>query len=266
MSGLAELQARFVDAVLGTHNAAAPTILDTIHFSARQRLGVYANAYRRRLIEAISSVYERCQQATGEAAFETQALEYVESHPPASRALRWYADDFPEWLRTRATAPARMADLAIIDRGLRRAFDAADAQALTRDALLALAPTQWMQLRLDWHPALSVAHCAAAAIALWHGESEASTSVSDQGASTALAFWRHQDQTLFRSLGAAEADLLQRLRADASLAEACLQGHGPMPIEGAAAALLSWVDAGWVIAIRVDDVDPTRHFNPSDAC
>jgi hypothetical protein len=255
MSALAGLQARFVDAVLGTADATPPAIRSSASFTAQQRLGVYANAYRRRLIEAMGSVFERCLQVIGEQEFEAQALDYVESHPPASRALRWYADDFPEWLHSRVSAPARMADLAIIDRGLRRAFDAADAQALGRDALLALAPDEWAQMRLRWHPALSVARCAVDAIGLWRGEAEAAADGRVETTTTALAFWRDEEQTLFRSLVEPEAELLQRLRADAPLAEACLQGPSPMPIAAAAAALLSWVDSGWLVAIRTADGD-----------
>lgn len=252
MSTLAALQARFVADIVGTGGAPLESIRSSLAFPAPQRFAVYANAYRRRLVEALAAVYERCLEVIGEEAFEAQALDYVEAHPPASRALRWYGDDFPDWLRTRSSAAPLMADLAIIDRGLRRAFDAADASALTRDALLALAPMQWAQLRLAWHPALSVATCAADAIALWRGESAPAAAMACAGP-TPIAFWRHDSQTFFRSLAAPEAELLKRLRADATLAEACLEGHRPMAIEAAAAALLAWIDAGWVSAIRTDE-------------
>lgn len=253
MSSLARLQACFVDAVLGAADAAPPAIRGSDHFSAQQRLGVYANAYRRRLIEAMGSVYERCLQRVGECEFEVQALDYVESHPPATRALRWYADDFPEWLRTRPSAPPPMADLAVIDRGLRRAFDAADAPALAREALLALEPARWAGLRLDWHPSLSVGHCAVDAIGQWRGDTGPVAPGSHTCATTALAFWRNEEQTFFRSLADPEFELLQHLRSDVPLAEACLSGGVGMPIDAAAAALLGWVDSGWVIAIRSDD-------------
>jgi hypothetical protein len=253
MSQLASLQARFVDALLGAADAPLPAVRSSAGFSTQQRFGVYANAYRRRLIEAMGSVYERCLQVVGDSEFEVQALDYVQSHPPGTRALRWYANDFPEWLRTRVSAPPWMADLAVIDRGLRRAFDAADAPALLRDSLLALAPAQWTGLRFSWHPSLSVDHCAIDAIGRWRGDTGQEATAPNRCATTALAFWREEEQTYFRSLADPEFELLQRLRADVPLAEACLLLGGAMPIDAAAAALLGFVDSGWVSAIRTDD-------------
>ncbi len=251
MSALAALQATFLRTVIQGSELAASDIRETPQFNASQRLAVYANAYRRRLVEALASVYERAQAVLGEDDFDTLALAYVEAHAPTDRALRWYGTDFPQWLRSQRQHLEHAADVAMIDGALRRAFDAADATPVEREALLALSPEQWASLRFHWAPALSIDQVDPAAIALWRDQS---TLGSDLNCATTepvpVAFWRRDGQTFFRSLAAAEALLMTRLRAGQSLAEACLSDDNALPMEVAVPALIQWVDDAWIAGLE----------------
>lgn len=251
MSALAALQQRFLDGVLAYGPQAAGDIRGTAPFPIEQRLAVYANAYRRRLIEALASVFERCAQMLGEDAFDALALAYVETHPPHDRSLGRYGVDFPEWLRARDPELATAAGVATIDAGLRRAFDAADTEPVDRAALLALPVAAWAGLRLAWVPALATGQVDAAAIERWR-DSEAPRGEEAEGSTTAIAFWRRDGQTFFRSMVASEALLLERLRGGASLAEACADEAAPISLDVAVPALLSWIDDGWVARLIID--------------
>jgi hypothetical protein len=259
MSSLAALQARFLAGLLADDGRAAADLRDTPQFAVGQRLAVYANAYRRRLVEALAAVHERCAAVLGEDAFDALALAYVEAHPPNDRALGRYGVDFPDWLRARDASLAVAADIARIDAGLRRAFDAEDVAAQPREALLALAPAQWAALRLRFVPALSVGVIDPRAIAAWRGADAAiaptptPAPVAGVAPRVAVAFWRHDEQTLFRSLADDEATLLGRLRDGTALAEACFaDASAPIAVDRAAALLLAWVDEGWVAALPLE--------------
>ena len=254
MSALAALQQRFLDGVLADGPQAAGDIRGTPAFAVDQRLAVYANAYRRRLVEAMASVFERCAAMLGEHDFEALASAYVETHPPRDRSLSRYGVDFPEWLRARGPGRAIAAGMAAIDAGLRRAFDATDAEPLDRAALLALPVAAWAGLRFEWVPALATGQVEAAAIERWREPVPNGVEDSDEPI-TAIAFWRRDGQTFFRSMAASEALLLERLRGGATLAEACADEGLPIPLEVAAPALLSWIDEGWVARLAVD-TDP----------
>ena len=252
MSALAALQQRFLDGVLADGPQAAGDIRGTPAFAVDQRLAVYANAYRRRLVEALLSVFERCASMLGDEAFDALALAYVETHPPRDRSLGRYGVDFPEWLRARDPERAIAAGVAAIDAGLRRAFDAADAEPLDRAALLALPVAAWAGLRFAWVPALATGQVEAAAIEGWRDPTAPRDSAHGRSI-TAIAFWRRDGQTFFRSIAASEALLLERLRGGATLAEACGDESSPIPLEVAVPAVLSWIDDGWIAALHEDD-------------
>jgi len=250
-SALAALQQRFLDGVLADGPQAAGDIRGTPAFAVDQRLAVYANAYRRRLVEALASVFERCAAMLGEDDFEALASAYVEIHPPRDRSLGRYGADFPEWLRARDPERAIAAGVAAIDAGLRRAFDAADAEPLDRAVLLALPVAAWAGLRFEWVPALATGKVEAAAIDAWRDPMAPRESAHGRSI-TAIAFWRRDGQTFFRSMAASEALLLERLRGGATLAEACADEALPIPLEVAVPALLSWIDEGWVARLAAD--------------
>lgn len=254
MSTLASVQQRFLDALLDGGSQAAGDIRGTPHFAIERRLAVYTNAYRRRLIEALASVFERCARMLGEDAFDALALAYVEAHPPRDRSLGRYGVDFPEWLRARNPELATAAGVATIDAGLRRAFDAADAEPVDRAALLALPVAAWAGLRFAWVPALATGQVDAAAIERWREPEQRGVEGTDAPI-TAVAFWRRDGQTFFRSMASSESLLLERLRGGDTLAEACADDASPIPLDVAAPALLSWIDEGWVARLAAD-ADP----------
>lgn len=259
MSALAALQQRFLRGLLEGDGRAADAVRGTPHFSVDQRLSVYANAYRRRLVEALASVYERCATLLGEDGFDALAVAYVEAHPPSDRSLGRYGVDFPDWLRARDATLGIAAGVATIDAGLRRAFDAADAEPIDRKALLALPVEAWAGLRFSWVPALAVGHVEAAAIERWRepASPDAAPDAPAKAASppadviTDIAFWRRGGQTFFRSMAPSETLLLTRLRGGACLAEACAAA-APVPLEIAVPALLTWIDEGWVAGVLAD--------------
>jgi hypothetical protein len=101
-------------------------------WAARDRLAVYANGYRMRLLECLRSEFSALQRLLGEPLFEGFALDYLRARPPTSYTLHELGARFPEHLaRTRPDADSAqrepwidfMIDLARLERLIHEVYD-----------------------------------------------------------------------------------------------------------------------------------------------
>jgi len=137
---LAELQAKFQDAIVSDDRA----ILDAVNPSRRldraARFAVYAEAYHLRLAGFLAEDYRVLRNAIGDEMFGALVEAYIGatlSHHPNAR---WYARQLPEFMQK--AEPWRhqreWIDLAALERALADAFDARDADAREIGALGAI--------------------------------------------------------------------------------------------------------------------------------
>lgn len=186
-------------------------------------LGIYANAYRLRLLDTLSEAYQKTQVVMGEAAFEAAAFGYITSHPPTTRSLRWYGDRFAghlaEW---HPEAPA-WAELARLDWALRTAFDGPDSAALDAAALGALEPEAWATLRLVPVPTAELLVLGHNTVAVWQAldDDEHPPPLAAAPIEVDWLVWRKGLQPHFRSLHRVEAVLLRAMLDGGSFAQAC---------------------------------------------
>lgn len=238
---LRQQQLQFQAAVLGQPAAA---LLRPAPGGGPAAIGTYQMAHGLRLAGALRDNFEMLAQALGDDGFTALATAYLQAHAPSQPSIRWFGDQLACFMDRCVAAdnglvphPA-LADLARMDWALRGAFDAADALAIKRDALAALAADAWPALRLQLHPSVQRVALQWAVEAAWQTLRAASTgSEPDLPAPRhqphTLLVWRQGLETHWRSLAAAEATLLQAV-ADGQTFEAwCAQ----------AAALVSSADA-----------------------
>lgn len=66
----------------------------------RQRLGttIYRNNHRHAYTTVLRETFPVVEQLVGEAFFKAMALEYLRSNPPASRVIRTYGKNFPQFI------------------------------------------------------------------------------------------------------------------------------------------------------------------------
>ena len=114
------LQVQFQQHMLGTADA---TGLIT-GSAARQGLGlgIYAHAYRARLLDTLADAYQKTQAVLGEGAFKTAALAYIDAHPPTTRSLRWYGDQFEAHLARHHADQPTHAEIAASRLGAAQGF------------------------------------------------------------------------------------------------------------------------------------------------
>jgi len=253
---LAELQARLQSAVLTAHTAPAlGELVSTPTVEAAARLGVYRDAYRLRLLEALEADFPMLARHLGSDAFEALGRAYIESHPSGHFSLRWYGEALPEWLAAERSGRPELAELAAFEWALCAAFDAADGPQLTVAEMAAVPPEQWGALQLSLHPSVQRRSFLWNVGALWNRlhAGEPAGMVEREERAVGWVFWRRDLRTWFRAVGAEGAAVLSALaRGDTfgEICEALCRWHDEEAASGAAAGLLKgFIEEGLIGAI-----------------
>ncbi|WP_339736053.1 DNA-binding domain-containing protein [uncultured Gimesia sp.] len=147
-----------------------PDALETVitassQLTSLERVGIYANAYYARLLECLSEEYPALVTAMGKQAFGVFCMEYLQKYPSASYTLADLGARFPQFLREHRP-PAEVGEdevnwtdflieLATLERVYSEVFDGPGIEQvtlLTAEALNAIAPEDWPDLRLKMAP------------------------------------------------------------------------------------------------------------------
>jgi hypothetical protein len=122
---------------------------------ADKRYNVYRNNVTVSLIAALASIYPAVERITGTDFFRAMVRFHVRQTPPTSPLLFEYGRDFPEFIDhyDYAADMPWLSDVARIERLWLDSYHAADAPALTAEALSAVPPENLGILTFKPHPA-----------------------------------------------------------------------------------------------------------------
>ena len=163
---LSELQTAFQAAVL-TGDAEDAAILDlvapSLNADRATLMGVYVNAYRLRLAEFLDEDYPALRVLLGDDEFEALVEAYIDANPSRLRNARWYSTRLPDFMQESENwgANALAIGLALFERALTDAYDAADAPAQGLETLAEFSPQDWPRLGFTFHPSLRLLEVAA---------------------------------------------------------------------------------------------------------
>lgn len=147
MSALATFQTAFAAALYDEDSAFAP--------ATEAVFSVYRNTVMRACLDALEANYPAVVCLVGRDWFRAAAAIHATRSPPRDARLGSYGDGFADFLA--AFEPAAdlpyLADVARLDRLWAESLDAADATALSIDALAALPASSLATARLSVHPA-----------------------------------------------------------------------------------------------------------------
>src|SRR5271169_6553793 len=101
MPRLRQLQRELQCHLLGADAAIAAAIVDAPPLPTLERLGIYRNAYRIRLIEALDDTYPVLHAVLGDEVFAALGEDFVAAHPSVHRSIRWYGGELAEFLSER---------------------------------------------------------------------------------------------------------------------------------------------------------------------
>lgn len=220
---LLDLQAGFQDYILGRGERVRARIMSTPTFPAERRLAIYHHAYRARLADLLADTYARVVSYIGEESFDLAARRFVESHAPTSHNLRDYGAAFPNFLAETFPNDLEVAELAEMDRRLRNAFDAVDADTLCASDIAKVAPDDWDTAVLRLHPTASLQRFEWNTPAIWqHLNDELAPPPAERLARPVTwLFWRKELQPHFRSLSDEEHTALRAISAGQAFGPLC---------------------------------------------
>ncbi len=229
-------------------------LLGDARASSETRLGVYRNAYAGRIIATLRDDYPALRSALGAAPFDALAADYLHAHPSQHPSLRYAGARLPAFLAeheavrsVRASAPWA-ADLAHLELAVTDAFDAADAQALSRADLTALPPQHWDALALALMPGAQLPTFAwpVRALRAAHDAEQPLAFDALAPASERVLVWRRDERVLHRECSAEEHALLAHVARGVRFGALCAlaaEARGEVAGAAFAASLLArWVE------------------------
>jgi hypothetical protein len=193
--------------------------------SAIERLDIYAEMYFYRLLDCLKEDYPATLAVVGATNFHNLITGYLLAYPPSHPSVLYAGRYLPDFLESH---PLReqwqfIADLARLERALIEVFHAADAPALSRDELHAIAPGDWPMLELKTHPALQL-------LPMEWNVANVARAVEDgiewqtpKRESSHVLVWRKDCRSYYREVGGIERDLIHAMTAGASVAALCEQ-------------------------------------------
>jgi hypothetical protein len=255
---LRQLQQDLQGYLLGEASAIEAAIVDAPPLPVAARLGIYHNAYRVRLIEALDDTYSVLHAVLGDEVFAALGEEFIAAHPSVHRSIRWYGRELAEFLGQTSPYAEQpiLAELALLEWTLAEVFDAADAEPVPRAALSAVDASLWSELQFEFHPSLRRLHLQWNTAAVWQAMSRQEAPPDPQCAEHPVPWllWRQNLQNYFRSVTADEAAALDAALRGDSFGEICEALAEWLPDEEiplrAASLLGMWADSGIIIAVN----------------
>lgn len=217
---LSELQTDFQRILLDAESGRADWVKASAHgISPQDRLAIYHNAYRVRLIDVLSDTFEHTAAYLGDDWFHRLASVYVQSHHSTHNNIGLYGRAFPGFLAEQLADDKEVSELALVDWKLRRAFDGADSATLTRDHLEQLAMAESDTVRLQPVPTLSVSTQHFNTLEIWHAidQDERPPLVEPLDHPVDILIWRKGHSPHFRSLSKIESAAIACVRSGFTL-------------------------------------------------
>jgi hypothetical protein len=224
-TSLRRLQLDLQRHLLGEDDAVSDAIVDAPPLPAVERLAIYKNAYRVRLIDALHETYPVLHGLLGDDMWVALGDTFVASHPSPYRSIRWYGGELADFVaRTPPYAGSPvLSEIAALEWTLSEVFDAQDAPSLQRSAFAAIEPQAWGALTFAFHPSLRRLQFHWNTAAVWKAMSNDDTPPQPQQAESPAPWllWRQDLQNYFRSMSGAEAAALDCALRGCNFGEIC---------------------------------------------
>ena len=260
---LEELQRRVQRHILEGGEPEAP-LCAAIGPPARERLEIYVDAYRLRLIAGLGVQYPAFAARCGRERFADHMNAFITAFPSRHRSIRDYGGELGAHVGHDAqdAETSMLAELADFEWRLTAAFDAPDAIPTAPTELAHVRPEDWPDLRFKGVPSLQRLATHSNAVSVWRAakasleSADAASAMTDPvavtGACVDWLIWRREHTTEFRSVPADEARALDALLAGDSFGSVC---EALTATEGDRAALqaATWLK-GWLVEGLLEQV------------
>lgn len=254
MSKLTQLQADFQTCIMNEDNAMFKTrVIDDAKVGAKKRLSIYANAYRLRIIEALSTAYPKLHMLLGDDLFDATARQYIDAHPSEYRNMRWVGDSMHQHLLDVLPQHPIASELARFEWALGLAFDAEDAPAISVQDLAEIPPETWGELSFALHPSVKLLDLQWNVIPVWQALDAEEAPPAPAQNNEACLVWRSDLNSHYRSLNVQEYQAIQQVKAGGTfgvLCESLFETLGESATQQVAQYLAGWLEAGIISQIK----------------
>ncbi len=165
----AGIQSDFAHALLDPDRAVPDGLTSHTARHPQKRFAVYRNNVVVSLVNALRAKFPATERIVGEEFFAAMARVFVTAHPPRSKILHTYGDDFGDFIA--AFEPASelpyLADVARLEAARTRAYHAADVAPLGASVFAEIDPQAVADLRLTLHPSLQVLRSSHPVVTIW---------------------------------------------------------------------------------------------------
>jgi hypothetical protein len=208
---LQELQTNFQHIILDSECSDANWVSKSEQgLSSQERLAIYHNAYRVRLIDVLMDTFEHTAAYLGDDWFQDLASIYVQSHNSTHNNIGAYGKEFPQFLAAQLPADKEVSELALLDWKLRRAFDGADSSIMTHEHLQQLASTEQEISNLQPVPTLNISKYYFNTLDIWHAINleQQPPVVQQLPQPVDVVIWRKEHSPHFRSISKMESQAI----------------------------------------------------------
>jgi hypothetical protein len=252
MLSLRELQLRFAAALAPIGGRIDPTLLPLVSgrgpLGPVERLAVYADMSRARLVDVLRDDFPRVAAVLGDEAFQALAGRYLGRHPSAHPSVRHVGRWFADFVAGETALAPFLGDLARLEWARVDVFDAPDAEPLRLSDLESIPPARWPMLSLRPIPACRVIECAWPAHELWSAL-DAGVPVAeldDRPRATTIRVWREDWSVSHAAMGELERRAFPLLHRGEPFAALCAALDADLDAETAARAvgslLMRWLE------------------------
>lgn len=224
MNSLHKLQHEFLDYLLDdAEQDIVERMVSTPQRPAAKRMQFYANAYRVRLQEALSTDYERLHAYLGDERFESLMQQYIERYPSQYPSLRDFGAHMVELLSTLEPFNQwpEVGEIARIEQVFNTSFDAADGPAYSQEQLMALEPEAWARFTLRFNDSVQLVPQTFNSFQIWQALSNDEVPPARQPDPATWLVWRQDLVSRYRSLESAERAAIKTALAGGSFADIC---------------------------------------------
>ncbi len=144
-------------------------VRDDRRLRAQSGFAIYRNNVVAGLINMIVQRFPVVHRIAGSDSFQAVAHRYVITEPPRSLILMQYGETFPRFVRSLGSEAMLeyLADIAALEWARCRAYHAAAADPMTRDAFAALAPEQFDRVQILLHPSVALVKSRFPIVTVW---------------------------------------------------------------------------------------------------
>lgn len=257
---LVDLQTEFQSYLLGGQSEIGHHVVATDKTTAAQRLAVYGNAYRLRLLEVLGEDFPGLKGLLGAESFTALGRAYIDAHPSAHSSIRWFGRHLSHFLRKRAPYNDRpeLAEMAAFEWAQGEVVDASDSPVCSVEQLITVSPMRWPDMRVVFQHAMRRLELNWNVSIVWRAIHDGSPIPTFERCAQPLAWllWRRSLQVHWRSLADDEQWAIQACLDGRSFGEICqgLNERSTVPDVALRAATLlkQWLNDDLVSDIKLN--------------